>query len=84
MISRVYKTGKKVVQEGTYVCIPCGYRRYLCIGDIFPKCDRCINISKPISDEEFLKAEVSGDAINEFADDLYAGNLETWELLETK
>ena len=37
-----FKTGSLVKMEGWYVCVPCGYKKYLKIGEYFPRCMKCL------------------------------------------
>tara|TARA_B100001971_G_C18168763_1_gene525817 strand:- start:563 stop:769 length:207 start_codon:yes stop_codon:yes gene_type:complete len=37
-----FKVGKSVEQDGYYVCVPCGYKKYLKVGDTFPNCIKCM------------------------------------------
>lgn len=38
-----YKTGSIVEEDGFYVCVPCGYKKYLLKGMRFPACLECID-----------------------------------------
>lgn len=36
-----YEVGTAVEENGWYICVPCGYKRYLREGDRFPNCMKC-------------------------------------------
>jgi len=36
-----FQTGMKVVEEGWYVCVPCGYKKFFKKGMRFPRCIKC-------------------------------------------
>lgn len=37
-----YRMGERVIEAGFYICVPCGYKRYLKEGDHFPSCIKCL------------------------------------------
>jgi len=37
-----YKVGDLVKENGCYICVPCGYKKYLTIGMNFPDCLKCM------------------------------------------
>lgn len=37
-----YNKGDMVVDEGTYVCVPCGFRKHFKQGDHFSECTSCM------------------------------------------
>ena len=37
-----YGTGSVVKEAGFYICVPCGYRKYLKKGEHFPSCIKCL------------------------------------------
>ena len=41
-LTDVYGVGEEVAENGHYVCVPCGYKRYMKKGFRFPKCINCI------------------------------------------
>lgn len=49
--STTYNKGDMVVDEGTYVCVPCGYRRHFKKGDQFTECLSCFSGSKAGHDD---------------------------------
>ena len=52
----VFSVGMTVGESGTYVCVPCGYRKYLKKGDKFPACISCMKMKKGSGDgERFFK-----------------------------
>ena len=40
-----HHVGDRVKKDGWYVCVPCGYKKYLVKGARFPKCLRCMGKS---------------------------------------
>lgn len=41
-----YKVGMKVEEGGYYVCVPCGYKKFLKAGMRFPSCLQCMGAEK--------------------------------------
>ena len=41
-----FRTGMKVTEEGWYVCVPCGYKKFLKKGVNFPRCINCFGQEK--------------------------------------
>lgn len=39
---KVNLVGHTVNKSGTYVCVPCGYKKYLEKGQKFPSCTKCM------------------------------------------
>lgn len=39
---KVFETGCIVQEDGQYICAPCGDRKSLKKGDIFPRCYSCL------------------------------------------
>jgi len=78
----LYKVGEKVRISGLYVCVPCGYKKKLEVGNTFPPCEGCMRISRPVSDTEIQEAAERGEEIDEFDKEAFAPNLETWELVK--
>ena len=37
-----YKVGEKIEENGYYVCVPCGYKKFLKVGMSFPSCIKCL------------------------------------------
>lgn len=37
-----YKVGNIVPEDGEYVCVPCGMKKYFKDGDRFPNCVKCL------------------------------------------
>ena len=37
-----FNTGSRVEEDGFYVCVPCGYKKYLKKGEQFPRCMKCL------------------------------------------
>lgn len=37
-----YHVGDAVPEEGTYVCVPCGYKKRLKTGEMFSECVSCL------------------------------------------
>lgn len=37
-----FKTGGVVEEDGWYVCVPCGYKKYFKEGNLFTKCLKCL------------------------------------------
>lgn len=44
--TQTYKTGSIVEEDGYYVCVPCGYKKYLKRGVRFPNCIKCLGREK--------------------------------------
>lgn len=42
----VFRVGSAVSKTTEYICVPCGYKRKLSKGDVFPKCDKCLEGKK--------------------------------------
>ncbi len=40
--TNVYKVGDTVDEEGCYMCVPCGSKKYLHAGERFPSCLHCM------------------------------------------
>jgi len=38
----IYEVGEEVQENGHYVCVPCGYQKYLRKGFRFPHCINCL------------------------------------------
>jgi len=38
----VFRAGSPVRADGTYICVPCGYKRTFKAGDTFTKCEACL------------------------------------------
>lgn len=77
----LYNVGEKVLVDGVYVCVPCGHKHRLWIGEVFPACLDCMQISKVVSDIEFGEAAARGEEIDEFDQNAFTENLEVWELI---
>ena len=41
-----FQTGMKVTEEGWYVCVPCGYKKFFKKGMRFPRCIKCFGQAK--------------------------------------
>lgn len=54
-----YKVGDIVEEDGFYVCVPCGYKKYLLKGTRFPTCLECFK-NKRIKDGLELWEKISG------------------------
>ena len=78
----LYKLGEKVKIRGLYVCVPCGYKRRLKRGNVFPSCIGCMSVSRWVTNDEFLEAEAMGEEVDEFDEEACAPDLEIWELLK--
>ena len=42
--ANVYKVGDVVDEDGCYVCVPCGGKKYLRTGERFPSCLHCMRV----------------------------------------
>ncbi len=42
MIGLKYKVGSKVPEDGHYLCVPCGSKKYLKAGTNFKSCVKCM------------------------------------------
>ena len=42
----IFRTGMKVAEEGWYVCVPCGYKKFLRKRMHFPRCIKCFGQAK--------------------------------------
>jgi len=40
--NKIYKKGEDVPEKGIYVCVPCGFKKDLDIGDKFSECTSCL------------------------------------------
>lgn len=78
----LYKIGQRVTISGLYVCVPCGYKRRLRVGDVFPACMGCMRVSREVTIMDIQEAEEKGEEVDEFDKEAFASNLETWELLK--
>ncbi|MBI4262510.1 hypothetical protein HY624_03220 [Candidatus Uhrbacteria bacterium] len=47
-----FDTGSQVEANGLYVCAPCGYKKRLETGEIFPECDSCTRKNEEEVDED--------------------------------
>ena len=47
-----FDTGAQVEANGVYVCAPCGYKKKLETGEIFPECDSCTRKNEEEVDED--------------------------------
>lgn len=45
-----YQVGSAVEESGCYICVPCGYKKYLSKGSRFPRCLKCMG-----KREEFIR-----------------------------
>lgn len=43
-----YKVGSIVPEDGQYVCVPCGMKKYLTEGSRFESCLKCLGKSRKI------------------------------------
>jgi len=43
MSNETYQVGEQVVENGHYVCVPCGYHKHLKKGYKFPHCINCMD-----------------------------------------
>lgn len=80
-----YRVGERVPIDGSYVCVPCGYRMHFAEGDEFPACIGCMRVSRPLeADVEEAGVAADSHALEdaEFDEELVAENLELWEFLE--
>jgi len=41
-----WKVDSVVEEDGWYICVPCGYKRYLKSGMHFPRCVKCLGKEK--------------------------------------
>lgn len=78
----LYNVGEKVTVDGVYVCVPCGHKHQLWIGEVFPSCLDCMEISKAVNDLDLEEATARGEEIDEFDRNTFAQNLEVWELIQ--
>jgi len=49
-----YNRGDAVEHDGTYICVPCGYRRHFKPGDTFTECLSCLAGTKD-GHEDFIE-----------------------------
>lgn len=49
-----YNRGDQVPEENNYVCVPCGFRKHLKQGDVFPECTSCLSGTEE-GDEEYVE-----------------------------
>lgn len=40
---KTYNKDEKVLEEGEYICVPCGFRKHFKVGDIFSECTSCLS-----------------------------------------
>ena len=43
-----------VIKNGTYICVPCGYKKYFKEGEVFPSCFSCLR-GKKYKDDIYMK-----------------------------
>lgn len=49
-IGDTFDVESRVPQNGTYICVPCGYKKEFKIGECFPLCFSCLENKKYKSD----------------------------------
>ena len=49
-----FDVGSKVLRNGTYICVPCGYRSEFSRGDTFPQCFGCLK-GKKYEGDDYIK-----------------------------
>ena len=53
-----FQVGDAVKLAGTYVCVPCGYKKFFKEGQVFPRCFACMKKSKYNDDDFFHDLEL--------------------------
>lgn len=53
-IGAVFNVESMVPQNGTYVCVPCGYKKELKAGECFPLCFSCLE-GKKYNNDHYMK-----------------------------
>lgn len=53
-----FKVGSAIKESGNYVCIPCGYKKFLQKGEVFPECFSCVKKVKYENDSFFKGLEM--------------------------
>lgn len=48
-----FNVGSRVPGDGAYVCVPCGYKKKLKKGEVFPECFACMKSEKYDGDHYF-------------------------------
>jgi len=51
--NNIYNKGDTVPENGIYVCVPCGYKKELKVGNIFSECTSCLAGTEE-GDEEYV------------------------------
>lgn len=49
--NEIFNKGDKVVDEGHYICVPCGYEKHYKAGDAFGECTSCLAGTEDGADE---------------------------------
>lgn len=66
--SKIFQKGQNVLEDGKYVCVPCGYQHEYKAGDKFGECTSCLNKKKELEEDEILE-DIEGTGMWEKKDE---------------